>query len=77
MSTRKNYGAKIMSFLALFAIVVGIVGTTLSFLFSSPASQEQKELTQSELEQLIQSLSGATASSTGVTASGTISESAE
>jgi len=56
---RKNTGAKIMAFLALFAIVVGIFGTAILFIVSSISTQKQDQtLSPEDLQKLIESYTG-------------------
>ena len=69
MKKRKNTAAKVMAFFALFAIVVGILGTAVIFIVSSFSARQQSTLSQEDLEKLIESFSGSITelSSTGAT----------
>lgn len=61
MKQRKNTWAKIMAFFALFAIIVGIVGTAVIFIVSAFFAPKQETLTDADLQKLIQSFSGSQA----------------
>lgn len=58
MKRRKNTGAKIMAFFALFAIIVGIIGTALIFIISAFFTPQQDTLTEADLQKIIESFSG-------------------
>lgn len=58
MKKRKNMAAKIVAFIALFAIVLWVVGTWLLVVVSSPWNET--EITQEQLQEYIDSLSGST-----------------
>lgn len=61
MKKRKKLAAKIIAFIALFAIVIWVIGTGLLVVVSSPWSET--EITQEQLQEYIDSLSGSTTSS--------------
>jgi len=62
MKKRKNMGAKIVAFIALFSIVVWFIGTGLLVVFSP---WNEAEVSQQELQEYIDSLSWATVSWSG------------
>lgn len=62
MKKRNNLFPKIMAGIALWAIVVGIIWTWVLFLFtattSAPADYGENNITQEQLDQMIQQFSG-------------------
>jgi len=52
--------AKIVAFIALFSIIIWVIGTGVLVIFSSPSSDTQ--ISQQELQEYIESLSWSTAS---------------
>lgn len=60
MKKRKNIMAKIVAFIALFSIIIWVIGTGVLVIFSSPSSDTQ--ISQQELQEYIESLSWSTAS---------------
>lgn len=63
MKKRKNTMAKIMAGIALIAIVLGIIGTGILVIASSLWGTQESEISQEELEQYIESLSGSLSAS--------------
>lgn len=62
MKRQKNMMAKVVAFIALFAIVIGVIGTWLLVVFSP---WDEVEITPEELQQYIDSLSWSSVSWTG------------
>lgn len=58
MKKRKNMVAKVVAFIALFAIVIWVIGTGLLVVVSSPWNEV--EITPEQLQEYIDSLSGST-----------------
>lgn len=60
MKKKKNHTSRIMAAIALFAIIVGIVGTWVLVLVQilSTPSEPQQSYTQEQLQELIDSYSG-------------------
>lgn len=57
MKKRKNLGAKIVAFIALAAIIIGIVGTSILFIVNSvSAPSTQNEISQENLNKLLENL---------------------
>lgn len=63
MKKRKNTMAKVMAGVALIAIVLGIIGTGILVIASSLWGTQESEISQEELEQYIESLSGSLSAS--------------
>lgn len=57
MKKRKNVAAKIMAAIALFAIVIGIVGTWVIVIFQTLGGSWNQEITEAELQEYLDSLS--------------------
>lgn len=56
---KKNLAAQIVASIALLAIFIGIVGTSILFIVSSfTPSAEETTLTQEQIQQLLESMSG-------------------
>jgi len=69
---KKNKVTKIIAFFALFWIIIWIIGTGLLIIFSNTSSEVPQELTQEQIQQLINSQSGGI-----ITESGSIDTSTE
>lgn len=58
MKKRKNTAAKIMAAIALFAIIIGIVGTWAIVVFQALSGWGTTEITEAELQEYINNFSG-------------------
>lgn len=53
MKRRKNIAAKVIAFIALSAIIIGIVGTSILFIVSSFTDTTSQNLTSEQIQEFI------------------------
>ncbi len=65
MKKRKNTAAKIVALIALAAIIIGIVWTSILFIVSSMSSSNTQDLSAEDLQEILDSLPESEVTGTG------------